>query len=65
MDENNQHLRRLLEQTDIAFKALMQEPNSSDLNAAYDNAKAELDRYIVSLRNSLAQRHQNLTNRER
>lgn len=63
MDENNQHLKRLLEQTDVAFKALMQEPNSSTLNAAYDNAKSELDRYMVSLRNTLAQRQQ--MNRDR
>ena len=40
MDDSNQHLKDLLSQTDLAFKALMRQPNSSELSHAYDNAKA-------------------------
>ncbi|MCQ8848420.1 hypothetical protein ALT761_03297 [Alteromonas sp. 76-1] len=56
MDDSNQHLKDLLSQTDLAFKALMRQPNSSELTNAYDNAKAELDAYMKSLRNTLSQR---------
>ena len=56
MDDSNQHLKDLLSQTDLAFKALMRQPNSSELSHAYDNAKAELDAYMKSLRNTLSQR---------
>lgn len=56
MDDSNQHLKDLLSQTDLAFKALMRQPNSSELTNAYDNAKAELDSYMKSLRNTLSQR---------
>jgi hypothetical protein len=56
MDDSNQHLKDLLSQTDLAFKALMRQPNSSELTNAYDNAKAELDAYMKSLRTTLSQR---------
>ena len=56
MDDSNQHLKDLLSQTDLAFKALMRQPSSSELTNAYDNAKAELDAYMKSLRNTLSQR---------
>ncbi|CAD5261350.1 conserved hypothetical protein [Alteromonas sp. 38] len=58
MDDSNQHLKDLLSQTDLAFKALMRQPGSSELSNAYDNAKAELDAYMKSLRNTLSQRKQ-------
>ncbi|GEA12546.1 hypothetical protein [Alteromonas sp. KUL49] len=56
MENSNIHLKSLLLKTDIAFKALMQEPSSVELNEAYEQAKTELDTYMVSLRNSLTQR---------
>ncbi|QJR80123.1 hypothetical protein CA267_004685 [Alteromonas pelagimontana] len=56
MDVNNQHLKTLLERTDTAFRELLKEPDSYDLNIAYEKAKEELDSYIVSLRQTLAQR---------
>ncbi len=39
MDDSNQHLKHLLKQTDIAFKALMREPASRLLNEQYEKAK--------------------------
>ena len=57
MDASNEHLSHLIKQTDHAFKALMQEPGSRELNQAYDKAKLELDSYVSSLRNTLNQRH--------
>ena len=56
MDDSNQHLKDLLSQTDLAFKALMRQPSSSELSNAYESAKAELDAYMKSLRNTLSQR---------
>tara|TARA_B000000441_G_C21618792_1_gene276224 strand:+ start:622 stop:765 length:144 start_codon:yes stop_codon:yes gene_type:complete len=47
MEDSNQHLKTLLQNTDNAFKALMREPDSIALNQAYDDAKAELDTYMV------------------
>ncbi|GGW92981.1 hypothetical protein [Alteromonas halophila] len=56
MDVSNQHLKELLEKTDNAFKALMQAPDSTELNQAYDRAKLDLDSYVSSLRHTLNQR---------
>lgn len=56
MDASNQHLSNLLKQTDLAFKALMQQPESRELSEAYDKAKLELDSYVSSLRSTLNQR---------
>ncbi|NMH59765.1 hypothetical protein [Alteromonas ponticola] len=56
MDVPNQHLKCLLERTDIAFKALLQEPDSVERNLAYEDAKKELDVFVSNLRSSLAQR---------
>lgn len=50
MDVNNTHLKRLIDKTDDAFKRLMREPSSHDLNDAYEEAKDELNRYLVSVR---------------
>lgn len=58
MDESNQHLKNLLKQTDLAFKALMREPSSLHLNEQYEKAKLELDSYTASLKHTLDQRHQ-------
>ena len=52
MEDSNQHLKTLLQNTDNAFKALMREPDSIALNQAYDDAKAELDTYMVSLKHT-------------
>ncbi|GFD70326.1 hypothetical protein KUL156_47860 [Alteromonas sp. KUL156] len=56
MDDSNQHLKDLLKQTDLAFKALMREPASSRLNEQYEKAKLELDSYTASLKHTLNQR---------
>ncbi|MDY6977251.1 MAG: hypothetical protein SVW51_13760 [Pseudomonadota bacterium] len=58
MDDSNQHLKHLLKQTDVAFKALMREPASRPLNEQYEKAKLELDSYTASLKHTLNQRHQ-------
>ncbi len=56
MDVKNQHLKSLLERTDSAFKALLQEPGSTERNTDYEEAKKALDSYVASLRSTLAQR---------
>ncbi|CAA0348278.1 hypothetical protein [Alteromonas sp.] len=66
MDDSNQHLKHLLKQTDLAFKALMREPASSLLNEQYEKAKLELDTYTASLKHTLNQRqHQRQHQRQR
>ena len=57
MDVSNEHLKALLEKTDLAFQALLREPDSEELNIAYEDAKAELDNYISSVRQRLSQRN--------
>ncbi|APE06857.1 MULTISPECIES: hypothetical protein [Alteromonas] len=56
MDENNQHLKELLKQTDIAFKALMREPSSLTLNEEYEQAKLALDAYTASLKQTISEK---------
>lgn len=56
MDVSNEHLKSLLEKTDQAFQALLKEPNSDELNDAYEAARAELSTYISSMRHNLSQR---------
>ncbi|WP_269518880.1 hypothetical protein [Alteromonas sp. BMJM2] len=56
MDDSNQHLKELLKQTDIAFKALMREPNSLPLNQQYEEAKVALDTYTSSLKQTLSEK---------
>lgn len=53
MNLENRELDTLLAETDIAFKQVMQNPESSELFAAYEAAKRELDDYLVSMKNSL------------
>lgn len=57
MDIKNQLLKELLHKTDIAFRALMDEPASSERQSAYDEAKMELDRYVVKFREQLQYRN--------
>lgn len=56
MDDSNQHLKELLKQTDIAFKALMREPSSLSLNQQYEEAKIALDTYTSSLKQTLSEK---------
>lgn len=53
MEVKNDQLKYLLERTDIAFKALLREPDSRELTAAYDLAKQELDSFVTSMRQKL------------
>lgn len=57
MDVNNQLLKELLHKTDIAFRALMDEPGCSERQSAYDETKMELDRYVVKFREQLQYRN--------
>ena len=56
MDVSNEHLKSLLEKTDEAFQALLKEPDSDELNDAYEAARVDLNSYISSMRHNLAQR---------
>ena len=51
MDVNNALLRDLIDRTDVAFQSLLKNPNSHDLQDAYDAAKQNLNRYIASVKN--------------
>lgn len=53
MDINNAHLKQLIDNTDTAFKQLMREPGSSELNDAYESAKIALDNYLASVKRSV------------
>lgn len=53
MDINNAHLKKLIDNTDEAFKQLMREPGSSELNDAYESAKVALNNYLSSVRRSV------------
>lgn len=59
MDIENRELDLLVAETDFAFKQVMQNPDSSELIAAYDTAKQELDNYLASMKNSLKKRYKN------
>lgn len=56
MDINNAHLKSLMERTDLAFKALMHDPQSAQLNQEYEAAKQELDHYLSDMRQDLRNR---------
>lgn len=56
MDINNQLLRDLLVKTDEAFNALMEDPSSAQLQLAYDEAKHDLDHYVVQFKYQLQQK---------
>ncbi|MBO1254338.1 hypothetical protein J3L16_01415 [Alteromonas sp. 5E99-2] len=53
MDVSNEHLKALLEQTDRAFKELLRDPDSLILNDKYEDAKKELNSYVLSVRKHL------------
>lgn len=57
MDDNNPQLEMLLNNTDQAFQRLLQNPDSMELNDAYEDAKNALDGYLIDLRNSLKKRY--------
>jgi hypothetical protein len=50
MDINNAHLKQLIDNTDEAFKQLMREPSSGELNDVYESAKVALNNYLTSVR---------------
>ena len=56
MDVSNEHLKTLLDQTDKAFKALLRDPDSHELNNQYEQAKRELNDYMVNVRKRLGDR---------
>ena len=57
MDTENKTLDSLLEKTDVAFKALLTDPDSESLNTAYEEAKTELESFLVDMRQSLKNRY--------
>ncbi|MFC3094562.1 hypothetical protein [Alteromonas sediminis] len=57
MDVSNEHLKSLLEQTDRAFKALLREPDSHELNNQYELAKRQLNSYVMDVRRRLGDDH--------
>lgn len=57
MDGNNPQLVRLLNDTDQAFQRLLEDPESLELNNAYEHAKEALDGYLLKLRHSLKKRY--------
>lgn len=59
MDLESRELDTLLAETDFAFKQVMQNPDSGELNAAYDAAKRELDSYLANMKTSLKKRYKN------
>ena len=60
MDIENKTLDALLEKTDVAFKALLTDPDSEVLNEAYEEAKCELESFLVDMRRSLKRRYKDL-----
>ncbi|MBT0585264.1 hypothetical protein [Alteromonas oceanisediminis] len=62
MDVNNAYLRDLIDRTDSAFKSLLKDPNSHDLQDAYEAAKRDLNQYISSVKQGLpSSPHDNVT----
>lgn len=57
MDVNNRHLEALLNNTDYAFKQLLANPQCSELQNAYDEAKQALDFYLTHMRDDLKKRY--------
>jgi hypothetical protein len=56
MDINQQRLKALLNQTDLAFEEYKLHPASEDYALAYEEAKSELDHYMLELRLSMQQK---------
>lgn len=57
MDVENKKLEVLLDQTDQAFKRLLDDPSSGELNHAYENAKSALDDYLLNMRELFEKRY--------
>ena len=57
MDVGNKQLEALLDKTDRAFKRLLEQPDSVELEAAYESAKDELSHFIRDMRNGLKSRY--------
>ncbi|MDP5030636.1 MAG: hypothetical protein NWQ54_05340 [Paraglaciecola sp.] len=53
MDISQHHLRLLLKNTDTAFELLKEHPQSQECALNYEQAKFELDNYLVDMRLSL------------
>lgn len=53
MDINQQHLKSLVDQTDLAFEQYKQHPASKEYAQAYELAKSALDQYMREIRLSL------------
>ncbi|WP_181898310.1 hypothetical protein [Alteromonas aestuariivivens] len=56
MDVSNEHLKYLLDRTDVAFQAVMREPECDELHLEYEYAKTELDQYVAVVRQNLTSR---------
>ena len=57
MDVEHKTLDTLLKKTDGAFKALLQDPDSAELNSAYEEAKDELNNYLNNMRTSMREKY--------
>lgn len=57
MDVENKQLEALLDKTDRAFKDLLEQPDSHELNCAYEDAKNELSEYLHNIRSNLNKRY--------
>jgi hypothetical protein len=57
MDVEQQKLRNLLEQTDIAFDECKNHPNSEVYALAYENAKDALEHFINEMHFGLKDRY--------
>lgn len=57
MDANNKELTKLLDNTDIAFQRLLENPFSDEFSDEYENAKQKLDFYLSDLREELSKKY--------
>ncbi|MCV2883733.1 hypothetical protein OE749_03325 [Aestuariibacter sp. AA17] len=53
MDVEHKTLDMLLKKTDMAFKELLKNPDSPELNQAYESAKNELNSHLQEMRTSM------------
>jgi hypothetical protein len=56
MDINQKRLKSLVDQTDFAFEQYKQHPASEDYAQAYEEAKSDLDHYMLEIRLSMQQK---------
>ena len=57
MEAGNKELEALLDKTDRAFKQLLEQPDSTELESAYETAKNELSDFLHVMRNGLKKRY--------